>query len=206
MCAGGGIIAPSNYPRRTHDAHNKSDNIYWSRGKVTARQRELRNGHLGCVVWLTGLSSVGQVHHRHRARARTLQSRPPCLCAGRRQHPPRPLLGPRLLAGGPRGEHPPRGRGGQAVCRRRGDLHHRLHLALSEGPGLGPAPPARRAVCRGLRQRPAGGLRAARSQGALRQGPRPARSRSSPASPPRTRNLCSPRSNFAPTGSRWPNP
>jgi bifunctional enzyme CysN/CysC len=58
--AGGGIIAPDNYPRRTHDAHNKSDNIYWSRGRVTSRQRELRNGHLGCVLWLTGLSGAGK--------------------------------------------------------------------------------------------------------------------------------------------------
>ena len=57
---GGGIIAASNYPKRTHDAHNKSDNIYWSKGRVTPRQRELRNGHMGCVVWLTGLSSAGK--------------------------------------------------------------------------------------------------------------------------------------------------
>jgi len=57
---GGGIIAPSNYPQRTHDAHNKSDNIYWSHGRVTFRQRELRNGHMGRVVWLTGLSSAGK--------------------------------------------------------------------------------------------------------------------------------------------------
>ena len=35
----------NNYPRRTHDTNTKSDNIYWSRGKVTSRQRELRNGH-----------------------------------------------------------------------------------------------------------------------------------------------------------------
>jgi adenosine deaminase len=58
--SGGGIIAPHNYPRRTHDAATKSDNIYWSRGKVTAQQRELRNGHIGCVLWLTGLSSAGK--------------------------------------------------------------------------------------------------------------------------------------------------
>lgn len=58
--SGGGIIAADNYPRRTHDAHTKSDNIYWSRGKVTSRQRELRNGHLGCVLWLTGLSGSGK--------------------------------------------------------------------------------------------------------------------------------------------------
>jgi bifunctional enzyme CysN/CysC len=58
--AGGGIIAEDNYPRRTHDAHNKSDNIYWSHGKITQTQRELRSGHIGCVVWLTGLSSAGK--------------------------------------------------------------------------------------------------------------------------------------------------
>jgi len=58
--SGGGIIAADNYPRRTHDGSTKSENIYWSRGKVTASQRELRNGHRGCVVWLTGLSSAGK--------------------------------------------------------------------------------------------------------------------------------------------------
>jgi bifunctional enzyme CysN/CysC len=57
---GGGIVAEDNYPRRTHDTHNKSDHIYWSRGKVTVAQRELRNGHRGCVLWLTGLSGSGK--------------------------------------------------------------------------------------------------------------------------------------------------
>jgi len=57
---GGGIIALDNYPRRTHDTGTKSDNIYWSRGRVTAAQRELRNGHVGCVIWLTGLPSAGK--------------------------------------------------------------------------------------------------------------------------------------------------
>ena len=58
--SGGGIIAADNYPRRTRDHAAKSDNIYWSQGKVTSRQRELRNGHRGSVVWLTGLSSAGK--------------------------------------------------------------------------------------------------------------------------------------------------
>ena len=58
--AGGGIVAEDNYPRRSHDSHHKSHHIYWSRGKVIARQRELRNGHRGCVVWLTGLSGAGK--------------------------------------------------------------------------------------------------------------------------------------------------
>lgn len=57
--AGGGIVLADEYPRRTH-THTKSDNIFWSEGKVTARDRERRNGHIGCVLWLTGLSSSGK--------------------------------------------------------------------------------------------------------------------------------------------------
>ncbi len=58
--AGGGIIAADNYPKRTADSLQKSHNIYWSQGKVTAKQRSLRNGHEGRVVWLTGLSASGK--------------------------------------------------------------------------------------------------------------------------------------------------
>jgi adenylyl-sulfate kinase len=41
------------------DIHHPS-NIFWSRGKVTPAQRESRNGHCGCVIWLTGLSGSGK--------------------------------------------------------------------------------------------------------------------------------------------------
>jgi bifunctional enzyme CysN/CysC len=58
--AGGGIVAADNYPRRTSDSLQKSHNIYWSPGKVTAGQRAARNGHGGRVVWLTGLSASGK--------------------------------------------------------------------------------------------------------------------------------------------------
>jgi bifunctional enzyme CysN/CysC len=57
---GGGIILDDNYPRRTADSQHKSDHIYWSHGKVTPAQRRARNGHSGCVVWLTGLSGSGK--------------------------------------------------------------------------------------------------------------------------------------------------
>lgn len=36
------------------------EHIYWTKGKITSEQRELRNGHPGCVVWLTGLSASGK--------------------------------------------------------------------------------------------------------------------------------------------------
>lgn len=58
--SGGGIIVGNNYPRRTADSLHKSENIYWSHGKVTAEQRALRNSHPGRVVWLTGLSGAGK--------------------------------------------------------------------------------------------------------------------------------------------------
>ncbi len=58
--AGGGIIVDSDYPRHTHDARRKSGDVFWRRGKVTPAQRESRNGHSGCVVWLTGLSCSGK--------------------------------------------------------------------------------------------------------------------------------------------------
>src|SRR5258706_10027477 len=57
--SGGGIIAPADYPRRAAGAE-RSPGVFWSQGKVTAEQRGRRNGHPGCVVWLTGLSGSGK--------------------------------------------------------------------------------------------------------------------------------------------------
>jgi bifunctional enzyme CysN/CysC len=58
--SGGGVVIEDNYPKRTSDTLHKSENIYWSHGKVTAEQRALRNGHPGFVVWLTGFSGAGK--------------------------------------------------------------------------------------------------------------------------------------------------
>ncbi len=58
--SGGGIILDDHYPRRSADSGHKSENIFWSHGKVTPEQRRLRNGHSGCVIWLTGLSGSGK--------------------------------------------------------------------------------------------------------------------------------------------------
>src|SRR4051794_7948135 len=38
----------------------KSENIFWTEGQITREQRWARNGHQGCVVWLTGLSGSGK--------------------------------------------------------------------------------------------------------------------------------------------------
>jgi bifunctional enzyme CysN/CysC len=55
--AGGGIIHGGVYADR---AKVKSSNIYWSEGVVLPKNRALRNGHRGGVVWLTGLSGSGK--------------------------------------------------------------------------------------------------------------------------------------------------
>jgi bifunctional enzyme CysN/CysC len=57
---GGGIVVDDAYPRLSSDSRHKSHNIYWSEGKITNEQRTHRNGHLGRVVWLTGLSGAGK--------------------------------------------------------------------------------------------------------------------------------------------------
>ena len=58
--SGGGIIVEDSYPKRTSDTLHKSENIFWSHGKVTPAQRAIRNSHSGYVVWLTGLSGAGK--------------------------------------------------------------------------------------------------------------------------------------------------
>jgi bifunctional enzyme CysN/CysC len=59
IVAGGGVVLPDAYPRHTH-AHVKSENLYWSPGKISTVDRAARNRHAGMVVWLTGLSCSGK--------------------------------------------------------------------------------------------------------------------------------------------------
>lgn len=44
----------------TAESSHKSENITWSRGKITPRERARQNQHSGSVVWLTGLSAAGK--------------------------------------------------------------------------------------------------------------------------------------------------
>jgi adenylyl-sulfate kinase len=37
-----------------------TENVFWTNRKISADQRARRNGHAGCVVWLTGLSGSGK--------------------------------------------------------------------------------------------------------------------------------------------------
>ena len=54
---GGGTIFGGIYTDRTVA---KSKNIFWTEEKITARERAVRTGHRGAVVWLTGLSGAGK--------------------------------------------------------------------------------------------------------------------------------------------------
>lgn len=60
-------------------------------------------------------------------------ARHPGLLPRRRQHAPRPQQEPGLQRRGPRGEHPPSGRGRQAVRRLRGGGAVLLRVALHQG-------------------------------------------------------------------------
>src|SRR5579859_1244017 len=58
---GGGVISKGEYPdRRQVLSGVKSQNIFWSAGKITRDERERRNRHKGAIVWLTGLSGAGK--------------------------------------------------------------------------------------------------------------------------------------------------
>jgi bifunctional enzyme CysN/CysC len=54
---GGGTIFGGVYTDRSVA---KSKNIFWTEEKITARERAMRTGHRGAVVWLTGLSGAGK--------------------------------------------------------------------------------------------------------------------------------------------------
>ena len=56
ICGGGTIFGGVYTDRQV----TKSQNIFWTEGKITARARALRSGHRGAVVWFTGLSGAGK--------------------------------------------------------------------------------------------------------------------------------------------------
>jgi bifunctional enzyme CysN/CysC len=61
MVCGGGVISKGEYPdRRDVLSGVKSQNIFWSKGKIDRAVREQRNKHKGAIIWLTGLSGAGK--------------------------------------------------------------------------------------------------------------------------------------------------
>jgi len=72
---------PDNYPQRTHDSCTKSNNIYWSRGKVTRQQRAAAQRPSRCVFFgCTGLSGSRQVSIGPNSSANLFQTSPAGLC------------------------------------------------------------------------------------------------------------------------------
>src|SRR3954467_10145950 len=47
-------------PDANESRPHRSENISWTRGKVTSDQRSAQNSHVGCIVWFTGLSASGK--------------------------------------------------------------------------------------------------------------------------------------------------
>jgi bifunctional enzyme CysN/CysC len=61
LVSGGGVISKGEYPdRRDVLSGVKSQNIFWSKGKIDREAREKRNKHKGAIIWLTGLSGAGK--------------------------------------------------------------------------------------------------------------------------------------------------
>jgi bifunctional enzyme CysN/CysC len=61
LVTGGGVISKGEYPdRRDVLSGVKSQNIFWSKGKIDRAAREKRNQHKGAILWLTGLSGAGK--------------------------------------------------------------------------------------------------------------------------------------------------
>ena len=125
----------------------------------------------GVTIWFTGLSGSGKSTIAQCARRAAGRVRPQRLLPGRRRDPDPPVEGPRLQQGGPRREHQPR-----RLRRRPGRPAWRHHPLLGHQP-LPRAARQRQEVFqgelrRGLLRHPDRGLRAARRQGPLRQGPR----------------------------------
>src|SRR5206468_10025853 len=56
ICGGGTIFGGVYIDRQVA----KSQNIFWSEGKITARARAARIGHGGAVIWFPGLSGAGK--------------------------------------------------------------------------------------------------------------------------------------------------
>ena len=126
----------------------------------------------------------GQVVGGHARRAEAARKRPSRLRSRRRQPAPRAQRRPRVLDGRPRREPAQAGAHRDAARRLRADRAGARHQSARRASRAGPQG-ARRSglrLLRGVLRHPAGGLRAPRSQGALRQGAREARSPTSPAS------------------------
>ena len=106
------------------------ENVYWHQLDVDKAARAALNAQKPSVLWFTGLSGAGKSTIANLVEKRLHAVGPPHHDPGRRQRPPRAEPRPGLHRGRPRGEHPPRRRGREAVRRSRADRAGVVHLAL----------------------------------------------------------------------------
>ena len=196
----GSFIVIDRYTNRTVGAGmiafalRRATNIHWQPLPIGKTERAALKQQKPCIVWFTGLSGAGKSTIANIVEQKLHRARPPHHAARRRQCPPRPQPRPRLHRGRPRREHPPRRRGREADGRQRADRDLLVHLALPRRARHGARAGRRRRVHRGLRRHADRGMHAARPQGPLCQGARPARSRTSPASTRPTKRPKAPKS------------
>lgn len=57
---GGGVVSMDGYADQRHVLEEHGANLYEVDHLVAAQARNWRNGHKGCVIWLTGLSGAGK--------------------------------------------------------------------------------------------------------------------------------------------------
>ena len=169
--------------------------VHWHEHAVSRDEREERNGHAGCVVWLTGLSACGKstvanlVDHRlHSLGVHSFvldgdnPSRPECRprhAQGAARRGVCQALRPGLFGPGSRGEHPPHRGRGQAVLPMPESIAITAFISPIGSTAIGSALAGRRRLHRDLRRCPDGGMREPATPG-LTKRPGPANSGVSP--------------------------
>ena len=112
MPVGGGIISMEGYPDQRDLITSPLDQHHRGRPRRHPRgARPCATATRAAVLWFTGLSGAGKSTLALALEARAVRQGLPGLRARRRQRPHRAQRQSRLLARGPRREHPPRRRG-----------------------------------------------------------------------------------------------
>ena len=168
--------------------------VHWHEHAVSREEREKLNGHAGCVVWFTGLSACGKStvanlldHKLHSMGVHSfvldgdnirhgLNAGPGMLKERHgEEFAKRFGLG---FSAQDREENIRRiGTVAKLFCDAGHHCHHGLHQPLSGGPRSGPGDAGRRRFRRDLRRCPDRGVRGARPEGPVQEGPGRANSR-----------------------------
>ncbi len=164
--AGGGLVLSFDAAQRA-----ASSDIVPVQSALQPEERSARYRHQGAVVWFTGLPGSGKSTLARALEHRSVRQRRLADPARRRHAARRTQSRPRLLRRRSQRECPATGGDGRPSRPQRSYRHRRGCVALARRPRRGPQR-GRYRISRDLCRDAGGDLRAARSQGALRQGPR----------------------------------